>query len=109
MDKLEREYRSYNDLMRRTSGKRKTFAEYKAMREGRGKFEISGKKSGLETTGYRRPSPDIPSGDGIAHFGGKKEQRYTGTEIIGIATMHKSNAVPVRKKEDAEDIARMRR
>jgi hypothetical protein len=34
---------------------------------------------------------------------------YTGDKLIGIATMHKSNMVPVFKMEDAEDIARMRR
>lgn len=34
---------------------------------------------------------------------------YTGDKLIGIATMHKSNMVPVFKAEDAEDIARMRR
>lgn len=34
---------------------------------------------------------------------------YTGTLIKGIATMHKSNAVPVISKEDAIDIANMRR
>lgn len=36
-------------------------------------------------------------------------QRYTGTLIKGIATMHKSNAVPVIDDEHAKDIARMRR
>ena len=39
----------------------------------------------------------------------KEEKKYTGTEIIGIATMHKSNAVPVRGKKQAEEISRMRR
>ena len=34
---------------------------------------------------------------------------YTGTLIKGIATMHKSNAVPVISKEDAINIANMRR
>lgn len=34
---------------------------------------------------------------------------YTGDKLIGIATMHKSNMVPVFKMEDAQDIARMRR
>lgn len=34
---------------------------------------------------------------------------YTGTEIVGIAVMHKSNAVPIRGKKQAEEIARMRR
>ena len=39
----------------------------------------------------------------------RKENVYTGTEIIGIAQMHKSNAVPVRGKKQAEEIAKMRR
>ena len=34
---------------------------------------------------------------------------YTGTKVKGIATMHKSNAVPVFSDEDAIDISRMRR
>ena len=34
---------------------------------------------------------------------------YTGTEMLGIAQMHKSNAVPVFRKEDAIDVAKMRR
>ena len=37
------------------------------------------------------------------------EKIYTGIEIIGIAQMHKSNAVPVRGKKQAIEIARMRR
>jgi hypothetical protein len=43
--------------------------------------------------------------------GTKKEpMKYTGDLITGIATMHKSNAVPVMKGTDqAKDIARMRR
>ena len=34
---------------------------------------------------------------------------YTGTLVKGIATMHKSNAVPVFSDEQAIDISRMRR
>ena len=34
---------------------------------------------------------------------------YTGTMVKGIATMHKSNAVPVFSNEQAVDISRMRR
>ena len=34
---------------------------------------------------------------------------YTGTKIKGIATMHKSNAVPVFSDEEAVEISRMRR
>ena len=39
----------------------------------------------------------------------KEEQVYTGDEIIGIAQMHKSNAVPVRGKKQATEVANMRR
>jgi hypothetical protein len=39
----------------------------------------------------------------------KERPKYTGTLVIGIATMHKSNAVPVIDQQQAIDIARMRR
>ena len=39
----------------------------------------------------------------------KDKKQYTGTTIIGIATMHKSNLVPVTNKKAAEDISKMRR
>lgn len=40
----------------------------------------------------------------------KKETiKYTGTLVKGIATMHKSNAVPVISQQEAEDISKMRR
>ena len=34
---------------------------------------------------------------------------YTGTKVKGIATMHKSNAVPVFSDDEAVEISRMRR
>lgn len=34
---------------------------------------------------------------------------YTGTKMLGIGQLHKSNAVPVFSNEEAVDIARMRR
>lgn len=36
-------------------------------------------------------------------------KEYTGTKIIGIATLHKSNAVPVFSQDEAVEISRMRR
>ena len=39
----------------------------------------------------------------------KESPVYTGSLIKGIATMHKSNAVPIISQEEATDIARMRR
>jgi hypothetical protein len=34
---------------------------------------------------------------------------YTGTAVVGISTLHKSNGVPVFSKEEAIDISKMRR
>jgi hypothetical protein len=36
-------------------------------------------------------------------------KQYTGSAIVGIATLHKSNAVPVFSQQDAIDISHMRR
>ena len=51
------------------------------------------------------PSRVTPGGDCAA----KEIKQYTGTEMLGIGQLHKSNAVPVFRTEDAADIARMRR
>jgi hypothetical protein len=34
---------------------------------------------------------------------------YTGTSMLGIGTLHKSNAIPVFSTEEAHDMAKMRR
>ena len=39
----------------------------------------------------------------------KPPKVYTGNKVKGIATMHKSNAVPVFSDEEAIDISKMRR
>ena len=40
----------------------------------------------------------------------KESNKYSGErKLLGIATMHKSNMVPVFSKDDAEEIAKMRR
>lgn len=57
-----------------------------------------------------RETKHIPSrntGDGIGNT--KQIPQYTGTKIIGIGTMHKSNAVPIFSDQEAQDISRMRR
>lgn len=38
----------------------------------------------------------------------KPIKRYTGTEMLGIATMHKSNAVPVFSQQTAKQISGMK-
>jgi hypothetical protein len=55
----------------------------------------------------RIEKPDL---SGIGPTGLKRnENKYTGREIIGVAVLHKSCMQPIRTKEAASDIARMRR
>lgn len=52
----------------------------------------------------------IPSRDtGIVQCVKAPPKVYTGNAMIGIGQLHKSNCVPIFRKEDAEDLARMRR
>lgn len=64
-----------------------------------------------QTGVYRRDTgpkiPSLNSGVGVATLAPPKV--YTGTKVKGIATMHKSNAVPVFSDEEAVEISRMRR
>ena len=63
----------------------------------------------LDTPIGRTNTHHIPSRDtgGVATLAPTKI--YTGTKVKGIATMHKSNAVPVFSDEEAIDISKMRR
>jgi hypothetical protein len=64
----------------------------------------------LETPVGRSNTHHIPSLNtigGVAVLAPPKV--YTGTKVKGIATMHKSNAVPVFSDEEAIDISKMRR
>ena len=68
-------------------------------------------------TSYRRETPNYPSAsvapkraDSLANATAKREpQKYTGTLIKGISTMHKSNAVPIIDEREAREHAAMRR
>jgi hypothetical protein len=58
----------------------------------------------------RNTTAHIKSVDtGLGNATLKPAKQYTGTKVKGIATMHKSNAVPVFSDEQAIDISRMRR
>ena len=58
----------------------------------------------------RRLTDHIPSVDNGVGVAVKRESpQYTGENMLGIGQLHKSNAVPVFKQSDAEDIAKMRR
>jgi len=65
-------------------------------------YKLSGSPRG-ETVRY----PSLNTGLGVAT---KSEPKmYTGDKMKGIATMHKSNAVPVFTDEQAVEISSMRR
>ena len=51
--------------------------------------------------------PSVDTGQGLAAK--KPVQQYTGDAMLGIGQLHKSNAVPIFKAEDAIDISKMRR
>jgi len=59
---------------------------------------------GRNTTSHIK---SLNSGLGSATL--KAPKVYTGTKVKGIATMHKSNAVPVFSDEEAVEISKMRR
>ena len=57
-----------------------------------------------------RPTNHIPSlNSNLGSTARAPDKVYTGDAMLGIGQMHKSNAVPIFKKEDAEAITKMRR
>lgn len=108
--KMCMEWSAYNKQMKKLGCKTKTLDEYIAYRQGKYKPQLKGVvKDPMSATTMRRESPQYPSGDGVGVTFARKENVYTGTLIKGVATMHKSNAVPVINQEQAEEISRMRR
>jgi hypothetical protein len=107
--KYAQDWLDYNKQMKRLGSKTKTFEEYVAYRQGKKKYTGNPVKSGMEATTYIRNAPKYETGDGIGVTYAKAPNTYTGDKLIGIATMHKSNMVPIFSQEDAEDISKMRR
>jgi len=63
----------------------------------------------LSGTTDRAGTANIPSRNTGGNATLAPAKVYTGTKVKGIATMHKSNAVPVFSDEEAVEISRMRR
>ena len=62
------------------------------------------------TKSYVRETPHFPSLNTSGGSATKAEPKvYTGDKVLGIATLHKSNAVPVFNSQEAVDISKMRR
>lgn len=75
------------------------------------------KRVGYEKgSSYRAAMPDYttnrvaPTSDMVGNGYAKAAKQYTGDELAGIGTLHKSNMVPIRKDSNAaKEIATMRR
>jgi len=104
----------YNRELKRQGVERITWEQYMDMRLGKSRVV---KPSQVRTSFVSAPThpryvdrQHIPS---LGIVGGntnlRESLKYTGTLVKGIATMHKSNAVPVIDEEQMKDISRMRR
>jgi len=83
-------------------------AEEKKRKRAMAAPSLSGNYS-LAIPAGRNTTAHIKSVDTGGNATLKEPKVYTGTKVKGIATMHKSNAVPVFSDEQAVDISRMRR
>jgi hypothetical protein len=103
----------YNRELKRRGEPRISWEEYMDMRLGKVKASKPTFKPLTATKPVHPRDIDrqhIPSLGVIAGNTLKREPlKYTGTLVKGIATMHKSNAVPVIDEEQMKDISRMRR
>lgn len=114
-------WKAYNKDMRRAGLpdlQLNTFEDYIRYRRGeKPRKKYSGVTVKTET--YQRPTEEYNSRHNIAGVGVKKKETfYTGKrKLVGIATMHKSNMVPVFADEEndksgikkATELATMRR
>jgi len=118
------EWRKHNKAMRRANNhslQYNTVEDYISYVRGEYKAPVKSRGTYTPDTSWRRNDPKIPSAMEEAIKAGtfnrgcsggtkKETPKYTGDLIVGIATMHKSNAVPVmRGTKQAEEIAKMRR
>lgn len=92
---------------KRIGTKAKTYEEYVQYRQGKYKPKLRGTPMPEYKVSDHRQR--YPSQAEIGVGFSRKENTYTGTKLLGIATMHKSNLVPVFSQEDAEEISKMRR
>ena len=114
IDRLQTEWKAYNKRMRQAnchSAQFDTFEQYLSYVRGEHKPRKQEFKPYVpENKPYQRETKQYESfGDGVGVATKKESIKYTGTLIKGIATMHKSNAVPILNQEQATEISNMRR
>ncbi len=107
---LLKDCKEHNKMMKKVGLKIKTIDEYVAYRKGNHNPILgSVVESPTRAKSLQRTTPNLPSSNVIDVALAKKPNEYTGTLVTGIATMHKSNAVPVINKKQMEEISKMRR
>ena len=114
---FEQQHREYNKSMKRMGCHDQMMSLEDYDLYVRGQYKPKTKKTESKTytpaAPYRRDTPHIPSvGNGVGVATVKEQMKYSGErQLLGIATMHKSNMVPVfaDQKEQAKEIASMRR
>ncbi len=113
---LEVEWRVHNKTMKRKgmhNMRYNNMDEYIDYVFGRKKLKREFEPFKQENKTYQREVPYYPSwtqpaNKALSNPTPRKERPiYTGTLITGIATMHKSHAVPVISQQEAEDISKM--
>jgi hypothetical protein len=111
-EELQLEWQAHNRKLKSAGIRKLSFDEYLEWVFGNGKYQKQEFKPLVSQPRYIRTTPNYPS---LMTMGGpdscakKEPQKYTGTLVKGIATMHKSNAVPVIDEEQMKEISRMRR
>lgn len=138
-EELERDWRARNKWLKDLHLPKQTFEEYLDWLYGRGEKTTNKKISGTKPSKAiakaiigQKSTTTIAIGNALDKTGTKDQSEdqmapksrrlwvtgpcttkptpvYTGTKIIGIGTMHKSNAVPIFSDEEAKDISSMRR
>jgi hypothetical protein len=96
---------SWKELLKRQGIEQEEKRKKRAMAAGSlsGNYSLS-IPAGRDTTSHIKSR-----GDGVGAATLAPPKVYTGTKVKGIATMHKSNAVPVFSDEEAVEISKMRR
>lgn len=118
IQRWKNELRDYNKKMRQchAHNMQMTWDEYVDYVKGR--YKPKNPPTAIkEPWHYSGPSvrqtehvPSLNSKDSFTTATKRKPMEYTGERrLLGIATMHKSNLVPVFSDEDAKELAKMRR
>ncbi len=128
-EELERNWRDRNQWLKKQSLPTQAYEQFLEWVYGKGKKEksihqknrMSGSTIQPQTSGNKiqannetderswkniKSHVDRPSSEACTK---KPQVAYTGKEMVGIAQMSKSNAVPVFSQQEILDIARMRR